>query len=45
MFGLSQQTVNVTIRQSPSEIIADATSRLLEVIDAEVIDEPRGIGS
>jgi hypothetical protein len=44
MFGLSQQTVNVTIKQSPSEIIAEAQARLLAVIDAEVIDERKEIG-
>jgi len=41
MFGLAQQTVNVTVKQSPSEILAEAQDRLFAVIDAEVFESPR----
>ena len=46
LFGLSQQaqtTVNVTVKQMPSEIIAEAQARLLAVIDAEVVEERKAI--
>jgi hypothetical protein len=35
--------VDVTVSQSPSQIIAEAQERLLAVIDAEVIELPREI--
>ena len=35
--------VDLTVRQSPSQIIADAQARLLAVIDAEVVEESKGI--
>ncbi len=37
------EQVDVNVRQSPSDIIAEARTRLFDVLDAEVVDEPKGI--
>lgn len=39
------ERLEVHVHQSPSAIIAEAQDRLLAIIDAEVIDEPKGIES
>lgn len=35
--------VDLNVRQSPAQIIAEAQTRLLAVLDAEVVDDPKGI--
>ncbi len=35
--------IDLNVRQTPAEIISDARARLMAVIDAEVIDEPKEI--
>jgi hypothetical protein len=37
--------VDVTVRQSPSQLLAEYQDKLLAIVDAEVIDEPKGIES
>ena len=41
--GSENIQVNVKVQQSPAEIIAAATAELLAVVDAEVVEEPKGI--
>lgn len=44
LFGLSEETVNVHVtRESTTQIVIDARERLLAAIDAEVMEEPKGI--
>ncbi len=45
MFGLQRATVdvNVTHHQTASEVLTAATERLHQIIDAEVVDDPRPI--
>lgn len=42
MFGLLKETVDITVtqQQTPSEVIAEATERLLRIVDAEVVETP-----
>jgi hypothetical protein len=35
--------VDVNVRQSPSQLLDEYRDKLLAIIDAEVIDEPKGI--
>ncbi|MGH3725015.1 MAG: hypothetical protein ACRDUS_12950 [Mycobacterium sp.] len=46
LYGLGSENVNVnvSVTQSLSEIVAEAEQKLLAAIDAEVVDEPKGIG-
>lgn len=44
-YAPERSEVDLNVRQTPSQIIADAQARLLAVIEGEVINAPKGIES
>ncbi len=43
LYGLSSDTLNVNVTQTPAAIIADTRERLLAAVDAEIVEIPKEI--
>jgi hypothetical protein len=43
LYAPDRAEVDVNVRQSPSQLLDEYRDKLLAIIDAEVIDEPKGI--